>query len=47
MEEGGEIKQLLYADHTVLTAESRENVYHIVNELGREYDMMKLKVIYC
>ena len=34
---GGEIKQILYADDTVLVAETREHFQHIVNEFNYYY----------
>ena len=35
-----EIKQILYADETVLVAETREYLQHIVNKLEKECDSM-------
>ena len=45
-ENGGswKIKQILYADNTMLVAESREHLQHIVNEFERTCDIMELKV---
>ena len=45
-EKGGswEIKQVLYADDTVLVAEKREHLQHIVREFERTCDSMGLKI---
>ena len=40
---GWEIKQVLYANDTVLVAETRENPHHIVSEFERACDSMGLK----
>ena len=40
---GWEIKEVLYADDTVLVAETREHFQHIVNEFERAYDRIQLK----
>ena len=40
---GWEIKEVLYADDTVLVAETREHFQHIVNEFERVYDRIQLK----
>ena len=41
---GWEIKQVLYADDTVLVAETREHLQHIVSEFERACDNMGLKI---
>ena len=41
---GWEIKQVLYADDTVLVAETRECLQHIVSEFERACDSMGLKI---
>ena len=45
-EKGGswEIKQVLYADDTVLVAETREHLQHIVSEFERACDSIGLKI---
>ena len=45
-ENGGswEIKQALYADDTVLVAEARAQLQHIVSEFERACDSMRLKI---
>ena len=42
---GREIKQVLYANGTVLVAERREHLQHIVSEFERACDSMGLKII--
>ena len=41
---GREIKQVLYADDTVLVAEAREHLQHIASEFERACDSMGLKI---
>ena len=41
---GWEIKQLLYADDTVLVPETREHLPHIASEFERTCDSMGLKI---
>ena len=41
---GWEIKQLLYADDTLLVAETRENLQNIMSEFERACDSMGLKI---
>ena len=41
---GWEIKQVLYADDTVLVAEIREDLQHIVSEFERGCNGMWLKI---
>ena len=45
-ENGGglEIMQVLYADGTVLVAETRENIQYIVSEFERACDSIGLKI---
>ena len=45
-EKGGswEIKQILYADDTVLVAETKEHLQHIVSEFERACDSMGIKI---
>ena len=46
-EKGGglwEIKQVLYADDTVLVAKTRDHLQHIVSEFERACDSMGLKI---
>ena len=45
-EKGGswEIKQILYADETVLVAETKEHLQHIVSEFERACDSIGLKI---
>ena len=43
-ERGWEIKQILYADDTVLIAETREHLQYIVSEFERACDSMGLKI---
>ena len=42
---GWEIKQVLYADVTVLVAETRKHLQHIVSEFEKVFDSMGLKII--
>ena len=35
---------MLYVDDTVLVAETRGHLQHIVNEFGRAYDRMRMKI---
>ena len=39
-----DVKQVLHANDTVFSAESREDLQYIVNEFGRMCDRMKLKI---
>ena len=41
---GWEIKQVLYADDTVMVAETREHLHHIVSEFERPCEGMRLKI---
>ena len=41
---GWEIKQTLYVDDTVLVAETKEHLQHIVSEFERACDSMGLKI---
>ena len=41
---GWEIKQVLYADDSVLVAETRNHLQHIVSEFARACDSMGLKI---
>ena len=41
---GWKITQLLYADDTLLVAETREHLQHIVSEFQRACDRMGLKI---
>ena len=45
-ENGGrwEIKEVLYPDDTILVAETREHLQHIVNEFEKACDIMGLKI---
>ena len=46
MRKGGwKIKQVLYAEDTVLVAETREHLQHIVSGLEKVCDSMRLKII--
>ena len=42
--DGLEIKQVLYADDSVLVAETREHIQHIMNEFEMVCDRMGLKI---